>query len=105
MPTAASSAASTVVIVDLTSLSRVSSFCRLIAVISFHPKHVERMLQQLIGIERLGDIGIGTHLLAALAVVLLPLGRQQHDIGIVHPKLMFDGMTDIEAVYLRHHNI
>ncbi len=58
-----------------------------------------------VGIEGLGHVEIGADLLAALAIELLALGGEQDDVDVAHAHLVLDGVADVEAVLLGHHDV
>ena len=58
-----------------------------------------------IRIERLGHVQVGAHLRAALAIELLALGSEQHDVNVAQAQLVLDRIAHVEAILLGHHHV
>src|SRR5882724_2429271 len=67
------------------------------AIENLQPQHGARLGKQRIGIERFGHIQIRAHLLAALAIEFLPLGRKQNNVDVAQAQFILHRMAHVEA--------
>jgi len=68
-------------------------------------KDVADLGEELVGVEGLGHVAVGTEVVALLPVPLGSLGGQDEDLGELEQALLPEGLEDLVAVQLRHHDV
>src|SRR4051812_20926909 len=69
------------------------------------PDHAASELEQLVRVERLGEVRVRAGRETLLAVVRLALRGQQHDVRRGEAEVLLHHSADVEAVPARHHDV